>query len=280
MHDIRFHRHHDSVPRPEGHRVIAVCGKGGVGKTAFSALLVNELARRPEAGAVLAIDADPALGLALALGVEAQATIGEVREEIIGAAQSGSVDEERRIAENLDQLVFDSVVEWGDFAFLAMGRSDAMGCYCSVNDILRDAIEMLAAKFDTIVIDGEAGLEQLNRQVLGHIDHLMLLSDGSRRSANTVALLRDIAVREGIAEDGAIELVFNRSTLGIDDLVALADELSLPVAAHLPFDDELVRLDAENLPLGTIGAGSETAHEVAHLVDHLLGVGHAHAHKE
>lgn len=59
--------------------------------------------------------------------------------------------------------------------------------------------------------------------------------------------------------------------------MVLADELSMPMAAHLPFDDDPVRLDAENLPLSLLGARSETAREMAHLVDHLLGCPHNHS---
>ena len=49
------------------HRVIAVCGKGGVGKTAFTTLLTKVMIEDPQAGKLLVVDADPALGLHLSL---------------------------------------------------------------------------------------------------------------------------------------------------------------------------------------------------------------------
>ncbi|MDP6783606.1 MAG: AAA family ATPase, partial [Dehalococcoidia bacterium] len=52
---------------------IAVSGKGGVGKTALSALLVRTLSRL---GAVLAIDADPDSNLPQALGLDVETTVG------------------------------------------------------------------------------------------------------------------------------------------------------------------------------------------------------------
>lgn len=273
MHDIRFHR-----PRParaaatkSTRRVIAVCGKGGVGKTAFSALLTSELARRPEAGSVLAVDADPALGLALALDMGDVPTVGEVRESLIRAAQVGDEEQEQLIAEHLDGLIMDAVVEGDGFALLAMGRSDALGCYCSVNDILRDAIELLASRFDTVVIDGEAGLEQINRQVLGQVDHLLLLSDGSARSLATVNVLQDIAQRDGIAPAEGIGIVYNRSTFSVDELVEQSHNLGAPIVAHLPFDEALIAADAACMPLSSLGLENPAAHAVAHLVDDLLG---------
>lgn len=281
MHDVRFHRHNDALGAEGagayGNRVIAVCGKGGVGKTAFSAMLVNELAKREQTGSLLAVDADPALGLALALGVQCNVpTIGQVREQLIGAAKSGVEEQERLIAENLDMLVFDSVVDFEGYSFLAMGRSEALGCYCSVNDILRDAMGMLANRFDTIVIDGEAGLEQINRQVASCVGTLLLVSDGSARAMNTVVLLSDIAMRENMVSSDGIELVFNRSTLCEDELFQQAQSAGLPVLGCIPCDGEVARLDASNTPLGKLSSSSSAMHEVAHIVDHLLGVAHEH----
>ena len=151
-----IHEHFTAVSHP-GHRVIAVCGKGGVGKTAVCALMTHALLHRPDTGRLLVIDADPALGLALALGIQPERTIASVRDELLAAATSGSAQSEREIAGKLDYLVTQSMVETDDFAFIAMGRSHDLGCYCSVNDLLRDALELLVREFDTVLIDGEAG---------------------------------------------------------------------------------------------------------------------------
>lgn len=279
MHDIRFHRHSvNPNPHRATRRVIAICGKGGVGKTAFSAMLVNELAKHEAAGSILAVDADPALGLALALGAGNVPTIAELREVIIRAAQSGEEEQEQLIADNLDRLVFDSVVELETCAFLAMGHSSSLGCYCSVNDILRDAIEILASRFDTIVIDGEAGLEQINRQVLGRITDLLLLSDGSKRSMNSVRLLKEIALRDDVVDAEGIQIVFNRSIASVDELLKLAEDADTPVLGHIPFDQEVVEIDASSNSLSKISHQNPAAHEVAHIAAHLLNLGHCHHH--
>ena len=51
-------------------RIYAVAGKGGVGKTSIAAVMVKLLAAGHPDRKILAIDADPAVGLSTALGIE------------------------------------------------------------------------------------------------------------------------------------------------------------------------------------------------------------------
>ena len=62
--------------------VIALVGKGGVGKTSISALTVRLLAQKYPDKKILAIDADPAVGLATALGVEFCSTVDDIRKAV------------------------------------------------------------------------------------------------------------------------------------------------------------------------------------------------------
>ena len=56
-------------------RIIALAGKGGVGKTSLAATIVRVLTEDRPGSRVLAIDADPAVGLSTALGITARSTI-------------------------------------------------------------------------------------------------------------------------------------------------------------------------------------------------------------
>ena len=60
--------------------LIAVTGKGGVGKTTVSSLIIKQLVAMGKTP-VLAIDADPNSCLDAALGVKVEKTVGRVREE-------------------------------------------------------------------------------------------------------------------------------------------------------------------------------------------------------
>lgn len=298
------HEHHSAAAHP-GHRVIAVCGKGGVGKSALCAMMTHALSHNQAAGRLLVVDADPALGLALALGIEPQNTIAGVRDALLAAATSGSAAAEREIAGRLDYLVFQSLVECEDYAFLAMGRSRDLGCYCSVNDLLRDAVELLAADFDTVLIDGEAGLEQVNRQVVSAVDDLVVVSDGSARAQRTVATLWDMAAQNNLVEPGRFHLVYNmlpadacaawhhhdhdhadghdhaeahdHEAHGHDHggcvqtaVAPLAPGVSPHVLGAVPANETVASYDREGLPLFDLPHDNPANHAVWHICEHLV----------
>ena len=67
---------------------IAVAGKGGVGKTTVSGMIVDYLCAKKQ-GPVLVVDADANANLNEVLGVEAATSLGEIREEMAQAELRG-----------------------------------------------------------------------------------------------------------------------------------------------------------------------------------------------
>ena len=63
---------------------IAVAGKGGVGKTTTCGMMIEYLCKKGD-GPILVVDADANSNLNEVLGVEIEATLGEIREEIARA---------------------------------------------------------------------------------------------------------------------------------------------------------------------------------------------------
>lgn len=211
--------------------IIAVCGKGGVGKTSLSALIVRALL--PQGKRVLAIDADPAVGFATALGVDPGKTVNDIRNEVIGDAKQGLLGDAADRVIQLDYSVFEAMIEKDGYAFLAIGRPETEGCYCRVNDTLKAIIEALAGKFDYVVIDGEAGIEQINRRVMEEVTHLLLVSDASGKGIHVIKTIKQVA-DNGIMPYEHVGVILNRlrskdeagrvNLDGLDLLVAIVED--------------------------------------------------------
>ena len=117
--------------------VIAVAGKGGVGKTTLSGMLIQrlcEMGKRP----VLAVDADANSNLNEVLGVEVEMTLGDVREEVLRAETSAKnpIPAGMTKADYTEIMFQRCIAEDDDFDLLVMGRTQGKGCYCFVNGLM------------------------------------------------------------------------------------------------------------------------------------------------
>lgn len=188
-------------------KILAVAGKGGVGKTSISAAALRLLVERHPDARILAVDADPAVGLSTALGVTVSETLDDIRKSL--AADAKKTSPEELTAEARFRL-FDSMVETRGFAFLAIGRPETAGCYCAINGYLKEVISLLAGDFDYVVIDGEAGIEQVNRRVMEKVTHLLLVTDQSRKGYQVIGTIKRVADELVMAERCGV--VINRAT--------------------------------------------------------------------
>lgn len=174
-------------------KIIALVGKGGVGKTSLSALTIRILSEKYPDKKILAIDADPAIGLTTALGVEAKSTVDDIRKLFIQHAEDGDQKAAIQLLGEAKFQIFDALVEKNNISFLAIGRPESAGCYCKVNAYLKEIISLIAKNYDYVVIDGEAGIEQINRRVMEKVTHLILVSDASKKGLQVVKTIYDVA---------------------------------------------------------------------------------------
>jgi CO dehydrogenase maturation factor len=230
-------------------KLVAVCGKGGSGKTALVALMTKGLIQDGRTR-LLVIDADPTMNLAGVLGLRPERTVNDIREQVIREARTAGRSEKEHLARSLDYLLFEALTETDRFSFLVMGRPESLGCYCPVNDFLRDGIETLARSYDVILIDGEAGVEQINRQVMQGVDTLLIVSDLSSRGLETAALIKTVlGAHPEVFRVRQAGLVLNR----VRDLGAYTGEAAartgLELFGVLPEDETVTRLDMAGVPL-------------------------------
>ena len=173
--------------------VIAVAGKGGVGKTSLSATIVRCLVEKFPDKKILAIDADPAVGLSTALGIDVKMTIDDIRKKIIESVDASDTRTAIELLNEAKYHIFDALVETDGYSFIAVGRPEAAGCYCKINSYLKEVISILSGEFDYVVIDGEAGIEQINRRVMEKVTHLLLITDPSKKGCQVVKTIKGVA---------------------------------------------------------------------------------------
>ena len=143
--------------------VIAVAGKGGVGKTTLCGMLIQYLCEKKK-GPVLAVDADANSNLNEVLGVEVDTTLGDVREEIAHAelAEKSPIPTGMSKADYAEVRFEDALTEEDDYDLLVMGRTQGKGCYCFVNGLLQAQLAKYQRNYPYIVVDNEAGMEHIS----------------------------------------------------------------------------------------------------------------------
>lgn len=174
-------------------KILAVAGKGGVGKTSVSAAMVRLLREAYPDKRILAIDADPAVGLSTALGITVGETLDDIRREVAGEVterQGGGMGD---ILQSVRGRLLAAMDHCEGYDFFAVGRPETAGCYCAVNTYLRQVISLLIGDYDYVVIDSEAGIEQINRRVLEKVTHLLLVSDASRKGLQVIRTVQQVA---------------------------------------------------------------------------------------
>lgn len=210
--------------------IFAFAGKGGVGKTSLSAAFVRILAERFPDKRILAVDADPAVGLSTALQIQPSMTLDDIRLRIADSIELGQTTQAVELLSEAKFHLLDSIVEKDNISFLAIGRPEAAGCYCKVNAYLKQVIEMICENYDFVVIDGEAGIEQINRRVLENITYLVLVSDASKKGIQVISTIDDVAMKLTSYKKSGV--IFNRTkdsfnadaVTGIPDVLAVIGE--------------------------------------------------------
>ncbi len=170
----------------------------------------------------------------------------------------------------LDYMAFEALSEIDGFALLAMGRTETLGCFCPVNDLLRGTIETLSKSFDTILIDGEAGLEQLNRQVMRRIDTLLVVSDATSRGIQTAALIKKMVQSDRVIQCERMGLVFNRVQGNEELLKQSAQDIGLEVFGYVPQDEQIAYHDLVGKPLTELPVTSSGLAAVRNIVEYFI----------
>jgi len=222
-------------------KIFAITGKGGVGKTTISALMVTRLIAR-NCRPVLAVDADPNACLDIALGISAEKTVGGIREEarvIAGKGMASGISKQQL----LELKIAESLVEGKDFDYISMGRPEGPGCYCYANNVLKEVLKEIAAQYPYVILDNEAGLENLSRRIVQKVDVLIFVADSSHRGLDTILRLHSLTKEMGIQYDKLAIFVnrLRRPELS-DDMLQLKNDTGSDILIGLQDNEEIGRV--------------------------------------
>jgi CO dehydrogenase maturation factor len=248
---------------------VAVTGKGGVGKTTIAALL-SILSIRRGRRPLLAVDADPNSCLDAALGVTVQKNIGSIREEareIAGKGLLSGISKQELLALKIRECL----VESDDFDLISMGRPEGPGCYCYANNVLKSALDEIASQYPMVVLDNEAGLENLSRRIAQKVDLLVLISDPTRRGMDTIRRLHALA-REMEIQFNRLAIIINR--IRKDERESAVAELKRETGADylvsLPENPELAEIGECGKSLWTVSSDNVVVKRLGSFLDQLF----------
>jgi CO dehydrogenase maturation factor len=233
---------------------IAFAGKGGTGKTTICGLFLDRLVKAGK-GPILAVDADANSNLNEVLGVEKQITLGDIREEVAHAdmSEKSPIPLGMSKQEYTDFRFGSALIEEKDYDMLIMGRTQGKGCYCFVNDLLREQIRKYYEGYTYLVVDNEAGLEHISRGILPPVDLILLVSDCSRRGIQAAGRIAEMIGQLDMPVKNA-HLIVNRAPGGKleEGILEEIKTQGLSLAGVIPHDDDVYRYDAAGKALVTL----------------------------
>jgi len=222
---------------------IAVAGKGGIGKSTIASLIIRWL-KEKKLGSVLGVDADPNSNLGEFLGIKPGRSIGEVLDEISAHKDKipAGMTKDRYI-----EYEVQTVIEEGEgFDIISMGRPEGPGCYCYVNNILRNIVGKLIKDYDFVVIDNEAGLEHLSRKTTSSADALLVVSDASPAGLRAAKRISELTLELKIKTRKRL-LLINRSAKEPDK--KKLEGINLDYLGRIPDDAGIGKLSIKGEPL-------------------------------
>jgi CO dehydrogenase maturation factor len=227
---------------------VAVSGKGGVGKTLIAGGLARGFAERGIK--TIAIDADSAPNLALTLGLSAEETrkivpISE-NKELIDSKTSTGYSGVYRLQFTVDDIVREySVSTPLGVNLIVMGTVHSMGagCMCAPNAVIRALLRHLVVERDeAVVLDLEAGVENIGRGTSRQVDALLIVADSNLKSLEIAKHIHDMAKAAGMKQ---LYLVGNRvmNEVQREAIRSFAEKNGLSLLTFVPFDQKVIEAD-------------------------------------
>jgi len=236
---------------------IAVCGKGGSGKSTVAALLALSL--RDRGARVLVVDSDESNpGLYRMLGFDRrpkpllELVGGKKRVFPTFSGESGHQEtllnrEGFRVADLPD----DYIVERGGIGLVCVGKilQSLEGCACPMGVLSREFLKRLSLQEDEmVVVDMEAGVEHFGRGVETSIDGMLIVTEPSYDSLELAEKISTLAAEVGM---NPVRAILNK--MGTKEIASrLRRELEdkgLSVLGSIGYEPEIFQAGLEGRPV-------------------------------
>ncbi|MCK5851328.1 MAG: ATP-binding protein, partial [Kiritimatiellae bacterium] len=139
------------------------------------------------------------------------------------------------------------------------------------NNVLKQAIGTIAESYPYIVIDNEAGLENLSRRIVHKVDLMIMVADPSMRGVETLERLYELTNEMGI-EYNKLALIINR--MRKDELPDAVKKLQKSTNADyligLPDNEEIADFAEIGKNLLMLSKGNVVAEEIDALLEKAL----------
>jgi CO dehydrogenase maturation factor len=247
--------------------IISVVGKGGVGKTVITALIAESLAEKYNYK-ILLIDADPTHPhLSKMVKLIPKKSLEEIRVDIIDK----SLKKEKKpqeLAENIDFEIYNSIAESKKYSLFSIGQPEGPGCFCPSNSLLKKVIESISKDFDIVLIDCEAGLEQINRMVIQSVDIILVITDISLRSIETAESIRKSAKK--FTKYRKLGIIINKVKNDIEIILKKLEEMNFTIFGKIPEDRYIMEFDLKGVSIIDIPENSASKRVINDLIKEIL----------
>ncbi|MFO7796724.1 MAG: AAA family ATPase [Promethearchaeati archaeon] len=247
--------------------IISINGKGGAGKSLTTTLMAKVLIEIYNKKLLL-IDGDPTHPhLSYMMNLIPKNTIEDLRTEIIQKSINKTLRIDK-IAQEIDYKVYNIIEETKRFGLLSIGQPNIEGCFCPLNTLLRSVIDSISQDYDIILIDCEAGLEQINRKVIRNVDVILIISDMTIRSLETVKSIKLTAQK--FTHSKYIGLILNRVKKDYGLILDYIKNLDIPLIGQIPEDEIISEYDLKGKPIIEIPTNSKSFIAMNSIINNLL----------
>jgi CO dehydrogenase maturation factor len=225
-------------------KVISFSGKGGVGKSTLLVLMLKHIIETKKFENILVIDSDPDANIGDIIGKEIKfrETVGGKMTQLKERIQKRQIPLDVNKNQIIESEVFDALIEMDEFDLIEMGRSEGVGCYCSVNNSLKHIIDVLSKNYDIVLIDAPAGLEYFARKTGQDVTDLIIVTDPSKMGFHTMERIVEVS-KEVSLNFKQILVIGNRFPEDIKDLIAKRveniDDDRIRLLGTLPYNEEI-----------------------------------------